>query len=90
MRVRQCTKKNERVKQRNLWLKIIEELPWTLTAAQERAIDAIGMDMGAHYRMNRLLQGDVGSGKTVVALAAIVKAVEYGGQAALMVAHASQ
>lgn len=85
MRVRQCTKKNERVKQRNLWLKIIEELPWTLTAAQERAIDAIGMDMGAHYRMNRLLQGDVGSGKTVVALAAIVKAVEYGGQAALMV-----
>ena len=60
------------------------ELPFPLTAAQRRVIGEIATDMGRDQAMNRLLQGDVGSGKTVVALAAIVNAVRNGYQAALM------
>ena len=59
-------------------------LPFTLTAAQTRAIAEIFADMAAPTRMNRLLQGDVGSGKTIVALFAMLLAVESGCQAALM------
>jgi len=59
-------------------------LPYTLTGAQERALEEIGRDMAGTGRMLRLLQGDVGSGKTVVALMAILAAVETGAQAALM------
>jgi ATP-dependent DNA helicase RecG len=59
-------------------------LPFTLTAAQTRAIAEILADMAAPARMNRLLQGDVGSGKTIVALFAMLLAVESGYQAALM------
>jgi ATP-dependent DNA helicase RecG len=59
-------------------------LPYALTGAQQRAIGEIRADMAAAGRMNRLLQGDVGSGKTVVALAAMLTAAEAGGQAALM------
>lgn len=55
-----------------------------LTAAQERAISEIKRDMELPSPMNRLLQGDVGCGKTVVALAAAVQAVENGYQAAIM------
>jgi ATP-dependent DNA helicase RecG len=59
-------------------------LPFALTAAQERVWKEIRADMAAPYPMNRLLQGDVGSGKTLVACLAIVTAVEAGYQAALM------
>jgi ATP-dependent DNA helicase RecG len=59
-------------------------LPYRLTAAQERSIDEILADLAEPVRMLRLLQGDVGSGKTVVALIAMLVAVEAGAQAALM------
>ncbi len=59
-------------------------LPFTLTAAQERAIAEINADLGRETPMQRLLQGDVGSGKTVVALYALLRAVEAGHQGALM------
>jgi ATP-dependent DNA helicase RecG len=59
-------------------------LPFALTGSQERAVAEILDDMGSDTRMLRLLQGDVGSGKTVVALLAMLTAVEAGGQAALM------
>jgi ATP-dependent DNA helicase RecG len=59
-------------------------LPFALTGAQRLAIAEIAADMAAPQRMMRLLQGDVGSGKTVVALLAILAAVESGAQAALM------
>jgi ATP-dependent DNA helicase RecG len=59
-------------------------LPFALTAAQERAIAAIRADMASERQMARLLQGDVGSGKTAVAAAAVWMAVRSGAQAALM------
>jgi ATP-dependent DNA helicase RecG len=59
-------------------------LGFALTAAQRLAIAEIAADMKEPRRMMRLLQGDVGSGKTVVALTAMLTAVESGGQAALM------
>ena len=59
-------------------------LPYALTGAQQRAIEAIRQDVGRPIPMNRLLQGDVGSGKTVVAAAALVMAVINGHQGALM------
>ncbi len=59
-------------------------LPFALTAAQERVIAEIKRDMTAQRPMNRLVQGDVGSGKTIVALAAALMAVENGYQACIM------
>ena len=61
-----------------------EVLPFTLTDAQERAIAEIDADLARTTPMQRLLQGDVGSGKTVVALATLLRAVEAGRQGALM------
>ncbi|MDP9348638.1 MAG: ATP-dependent DNA helicase RecG [Gemmatimonadota bacterium] len=61
-----------------------DALPFQLTGAQKRVLKEIGADMASPRRMNRLLQGDVGSGKTVVALFAMLRAVENGYQAALM------
>jgi ATP-dependent DNA helicase RecG len=61
-----------------------EVLPFTLTDAQERAIAEIDRDLARTTPMQRLLQGDVGSGKTVVALATLLRAVEAGRQGALM------
>jgi ATP-dependent DNA helicase RecG len=61
-----------------------ERLPFPLTGAQRRAIQAIRTDMTGPHPMHRLLQGDVGSGKTVVAVAALLTAVEGGYQGALM------
>lgn len=63
---------------------VLSTLPYAPTRAQRRAIAQIAEDMAAPHRMNRLLQGDVGSGKTLVALAALLTAVEAGGQGALM------
>lgn len=59
-------------------------LPYPLTGAQERVIAEIDADLGAGHPMHRLLQGDVGAGKTVVAVASMLRAVEGGHQAALM------
>ena len=64
--------------------RIIGKLPYTLTMSQEQALAEIVADMAEPTRMLRLLQGDVGSGKTVVALLAMANAVEAGGQAALL------
>ena len=59
-------------------------LPFELTGAQKRVISEIITDLKAGTRMNRLLQGDVGSGKTIVALFSILHIIESGGQCALM------
>ena len=59
-------------------------LPWALTGAQERVWDEIRRDMAAPHPMHRLLQGDVGSGKTIVAAMGVLTAIEAGYQAALM------
>jgi ATP-dependent DNA helicase RecG len=64
--------------------RISDALPYSLTNSQRQALKEIAEDMGAPHRMLRLLQGDVGSGKTVVALMAMAVAVEAGAQAALM------
>lgn len=63
---------------------VIQALPFSLTASQSTAIADILKDMAGTERMLRLLQGDVGSGKTMVALMAMLAAVESGGQAVLM------
>src|SRR5213082_1259231 len=67
-----------------LMQKFLHALPFELTTAQKKVIAEIQSDLAAKYPMNRLLQGDVGSGKTVVAIAAILLAVESGFQAAFM------
>src|SRR5437588_4224213 len=64
--------------------KFLNALPFELTGAQLKVIEEIRRDLAAGRPMNRLLQGDVGSGKTVVAIAAILLAVESGFQAAFM------
>lgn len=64
--------------------KIVAALPFALTGAQERSGREIAEDMESGSRMLRLLQGDVGAGKTVVALLAMTQAIEAGTQAALM------
>ncbi|HBG7285192.1 ATP-dependent DNA helicase RecG [Clostridioides difficile] len=64
--------------------KIISALPFKLTKAQNRALDEIIQDMNLEKIMNRLVQGDVGSGKTVVALLALANCVLNGYQGALM------
>ncbi|MCG6883712.1 MAG: ATP-dependent DNA helicase RecG [Silicimonas sp.] len=63
---------------------VLAALPYTPTNAQERAIREISADMAGAERMSRLLQGDVGSGKTLVALMALLVAVEAGGQGVMM------
>ena len=63
---------------------ILAKLPFKLTGAQGSALGEIDADLASPHRMLRLLQGDVGSGKTVVALLAMATAVEAGAQAALM------
>tara|TARA_R110002126_G_scaffold13118_1_gene56104 strand:+ start:350509 stop:352629 length:2121 start_codon:yes stop_codon:yes gene_type:complete len=63
---------------------LLQNIPFTLTAAQQRVIGEIDEDMISPLAMVRLVQGDVGSGKTVVACAAMLNAVECGAQAALM------
>lgn len=64
--------------------KLIKLLPFSLTNAQKRVIDIISKDMKSGHPMNRLVQGDVGCGKTVVAFISVLIAVENGYQAAIM------
>ncbi|SFD76132.1 ATP-dependent DNA helicase RecG [Sulfitobacter brevis] len=63
---------------------VLDALPYDPTAAQTRTIAEITQDMASPRRMNRLLQGDVGAGKTLVAFMALLCAVEAGGQGVLM------
>ncbi|MFT5787153.1 MAG: ATP-dependent DNA helicase RecG [Ascidiaceihabitans sp.] len=67
-----------------LQTKVLAALPYRPTGAQQRAISEISDDMVLPDRMNRLLQGDVGSGKTLVAFMALLVAVEAGGQGVMM------
>ena len=69
---------------RELTTRLKQSLPWTLTEDQQRALKEITGDMTAPERMHRLLMGDVGTGKTVVALFAMLLAMENDFQAALM------
>jgi len=64
--------------------RFLERLPFPLTGAQQRAIGEISADLAGPHPMHRLLQGDVGAGKTVVAVAAMLTAVQGGYQGALM------
>ena len=68
----------------NMSGKLSSLLPYKLTSAQQRVINEIKGDMAVPYPMNRLLQGDVGCGKTVVALTAMLTAIENGYQSVLM------
>jgi ATP-dependent DNA helicase RecG len=67
-----------------LQAKVLQSLPYAPTAAQTRAVGEIALDMESPLRMNRLLQGDVGAGKTLVALLSLLIAVEAGGQGVMM------
>jgi ATP-dependent DNA helicase RecG len=64
--------------------RVLKALPYTPTGAQSRAVEEIAGDLGGEMRMNRLLQGDVGAGKTLVALMSLLIAVEAGGQGVMM------
>ena len=72
------------IKKGGLVMKFIESLPFKLTDAQQRAINEILNDLHSSKPMQRLLQGDVGSGKTVVATIMLLAAIENGYQAAIM------
>jgi ATP-dependent DNA helicase RecG len=64
--------------------RMAKELPFSLTGSQSRAIEEIAADLARPNQMNRMLMGDVGSGKTVVAFWAMIRAIECGHQAAMM------
>ncbi|HRK42738.1 MAG TPA: ATP-dependent DNA helicase RecG [Gemmobacter sp.] len=64
--------------------RVLASLPYQPTGAQSRAVAEIAADMASEQRMNRLLQGDVGAGKTLVAFLALLVAVEAGGQGVMM------
>lgn len=68
----------------HLRARVLASLPYAPTAAQTRALAEIAADLARPQRMNRLLQGDVGAGKTLVALMALLIAVEAGGQGVMM------
>ncbi len=72
------------IKKDGLVMKFINSLPFKLTGAQQRAVNEILNDLNSTKPMQRLLQGDVGSGKTVVATIMLLAAVENGYQAAIM------
>ncbi len=64
--------------------KLLKTIPFALTAAQSRVVREIGQDMSKPYPMHRLLQGDVGSGKTIVAALTAMQAIDNGVQVAVM------
>src|ERR1700691_345185 len=68
----------------SLSARMTTELPFSLTGSQARAIEEIAVDLARPNQMNRMLMGDVGSGKTVVAFWAMIRAIECGHQAAMM------
>lgn len=72
------------IKKDGLVMRFIESLPFKLTGAQQRAVNEILNDLNSSKPMQRLLQGDVGSGKTVVATIMLLAAIENGYQAAIM------
>ena len=80
----QCHKGPKMGPNGDLMAQCIENLPFSLTGDQQRALDDIRIDMEDERPMQRLLQGDVGSGKTVVATLSLLKAIENGYQGALM------
>ncbi|MFD1067177.1 ATP-dependent DNA helicase RecG [Oceanobacillus locisalsi] len=82
---RESTKGNTQNYQMDKVNNFITSLPFTLTEAQQQVLNEILKDMKLAYRMNRLLQGDVGSGKTAVAAICLYAAVTAGKQGALMV-----
>ncbi len=74
-----------RIVDRHTWAdKAVAQLPFALTGAQDRAIDDIRRDLRSGHRMNRLIQGDVGAGKTLVALLAMIDLAEDGQQSVMM------
>ena len=81
-RIARCEKHYDRPN--HLGEALLSHLPFRLTAAQQRVLDEILSDMRRPFPMNRLVQGDVGSGKTIVALLAMLMAVSNGLQVALM------
>ncbi len=84
-RARERRKKGRETKgDGHLQTRVLAALPYQPTGAQTRAIAEITDDMARDQRMNRLLQGDVGAGKTLVAFMALLRAVEGGGQGVLM------
>ena len=83
-RMTQKDKKPKRIKTHDYLNKFMDTLPYNLTGAQARVVDEIFHDMDADVPMMRLVQGDVGSGKTIVALIAALKMAESGGQTALL------
>ena len=85
--IRQKVKKNKGrsfVGDKILYNKVLSNLPFSLTDAQNNVLEEISKDQEAPSKMLRLLQGDVGSGKTVVALLSMLKVIESGSQTALM------
>ncbi len=83
-RTTQRNKKQKRIKTRDYLTKFWNTLPYNLTNAQQRVVNEIFQDMDGDIPMMRLVQGDVGSGKTIVALIAALKMAESGGQTALL------
>ena len=72
------------VKSKSFEANLLKALPFKLTTAQERVWEEIGHDLEKSFPMNRLLQGDVGSGKTIVAALAAARVMDHGYQAAVM------
>jgi ATP-dependent DNA helicase RecG len=77
-------RRTPRAKKYDLLPRFYESLPFDLTGAQKRAVDEIAHDMSGDFPMMRLAQGDVGCGKTMVAMAATVMMAEFGAQTALL------
>lgn len=73
-----------RIEEGNLCKQLVEQLPYELTGAQKNVLNEIKGDIAGDSVMNRLVQGDVGSGKTIVAILALLMTVEAGYQGALM------
>tara|TARA_B110000971_G_scaffold26338_1_gene23741 strand:- start:670 stop:2745 length:2076 start_codon:yes stop_codon:yes gene_type:complete len=77
-------KKNKKNFKKNYSSKLISTLPYTLTDGQKQTIDEIEVDLKSPQRMFRILQGDVGSGKTIVSIIAVLDSIEAGYQCGLM------